>query len=83
MKKRDKILTTLQGLTSTVKRYPVSIILFLCSAILTSCYINNNKLTNFSEFLISFLLGATIYMLLQMIYERFFSGTKLDLFFVL
>lgn len=81
MKKRDKILTTLQGLTSTVKRYPVSIILFLCSAILTSCYINNNKLTNFSEFLISFLLGATIYMLLQMIYERFFSGTKIRLVF--
>ncbi|TAH64496.1 MAG: DUF4153 domain-containing protein [Anaerolineaceae bacterium] len=81
MKNIDKLWTTLRGFTSTINRYPVTILLFLFSAIFTSYNINTNDLDNIVEILFALALGATLYMLLQMVYERFCHGMKTRLIF--
>ena len=40
MKQIKKIAATLQGFTGTIRRFPVAILFFLLSAILTSYYIS-------------------------------------------
>lgn len=77
MKKFDKLWTILKGFTSTINRFPITILLFLIAAIYTSYNINANYYTNnYGEIILALSLGASMYMLLQMVYERFCQGIK-------
>ena len=53
MKNIDKLKLTLKGFTSTINRYPITILLFLFSAIFTSYHISTNNLNNIGEILLS------------------------------
>ena len=81
MKNIDKLWTTLRGFTSTINRYPVTILLFLLSAIFTSYNISTNDLDGIIEILFALALGAALYMVLQIVYERFYHGKKTRLIF--
>lgn len=81
MKKINKVLTTLKGFTSTINRYPITIMLFLFSAILTSYNIIISDFDNYIELLLSFILGAAVFMVLQMVFERFYQEKSTRLIF--
>lgn len=81
MKNIDKLWTTLRGFTSTINRYPVTILLFLLSAIFTSYNISTNDIDGIIEILFALALGAALYMVLQIVYERFYHGKKTRLIF--
>lgn len=82
MKNKDKLKTTLKGFTSTINRYPITILLFLFSAVFTSYQISTNDLINIGEILFALAFGAALFMVLQMVYERFCHGKKIRLIFV-
>lgn len=81
MNRISKLWTTLRGFTSTIIRYSIAILFFLFSAIFTSYNINTNGLNNIVEILFAFALGSALYMVLQMVYERFYHGKKIRLIF--
>lgn len=81
MKNIEKLLTTIKGVTSTINRYPITILLFLFSSILTSYNISVNVLKNFDELLLAFIVGAAVFMVLQMVFERIYHGTRTRLLF--
>ena len=81
MKKIDKLRTTLKGFTSTINRYPITILFFLISAIITSYNISTRDLSNITELLFTLALGAGIFMVLQMVFERFYHGKKIRFIF--
>ena len=82
MKNIDKLKTTLKGFTSTINRYPMTILLFLFSAIFTSYQISTNDLNNIGEILLSLAFGAVLCMVLQTVFERFCHGKKIRLIFI-
>lgn len=73
MKNIDKLLTTLMGFTSTINRYPITILMFLFAAIITSLNISTRDFNNYPELLLSFILGAAAFMVLQMVFEHFYQ----------
>jgi hypothetical protein len=81
MKNIDKLKLTLKGFTSTINRYPITILLFLFSAIFTSYHISTNNLNNIGEILLSLAFGAALFMVLQTVFERFCHGKKTRLIF--
>lgn len=81
MKNIDKIKSTLKGFTSTINRYPITILLFLLSAILASYHISTNDISNIGELLLALAFGATLFMVLQIVYERFCQVKKIRIIF--
>ena len=81
MKNIDKLRTTLKGFTSTINRYPITILLFFLSAILTAYHISTNELRNLGEILLALAFGAVLFMVLQATYERFSYSKKARLVF--
>lgn len=81
MRKIDKLFTTLRGITSTINRYPITILLFLFSAILRTYNISGNNIDNYGEILLAFTVGAAIFMVLQMVFEHFYYENKTRLLF--
>lgn len=81
MKSINKLFIILRGFTSTINRYHITILFFLFSAILTSYNISTNDLNNFTELILSLILGATVFMVLQIVYEHFFQETSIHLIF--
>lgn len=82
MKNIDKLKSTLKGFTSTINRYPITILLFLLSAIIASYQISTNDLSNISELLFALAFGAALFMVLQIVYERFCQGKKIRIIFM-
>lgn len=82
MKHINKITSTLQGFTDTIIRFPITILFFFLSAVLTSYYISIKDFNeNYLELLLSFAVGAGIYMVLQLIYERFFTAKSIRIIY--
>lgn len=81
MKHIQRFLATLQGFTGTIRRFPITILFFFLSAILTSYYIGTSNIDKFSHILFSFILGAAIFMVLQLFYERFISRKGIRIVF--
>jgi len=81
MKHLEKLTSTLQGFTGTIKRFPLTIVFFFSSAILTSYYITKEADDNYFELLFSFIFGAALFMVLQLCYERFIRSEKIRLIF--
>ena len=82
MRNIDKIKTTLKGFTSTINRYPITILFFMFSAIFLSYQISTNDLDNIGQILFALAFGATLFMVLQIVYERFCHGNKIRLVFM-
>lgn len=84
MKHIQKLVSTFQGFTCTIRRFPVTFLLFLLSAIYTSYNIYKGFLDNYMEVIYAFVLGAAVYIVLQLLYERFIDSKIIRiLFFVL
>lgn len=81
MRKKDKLKTALRGFTSTINRYPITIMFFLLSAVFTSYSISTNDIDDLAKLLFTFALGAVLFMVLQIIYERFCHGRLIRLIF--
>lgn len=80
MKHKEKLRSTLLGFNNTVNRFPITILLFLFSAILTSYSISNHT-DDFTEILFALAVGAVVFLVLQIVNERFFHGRKIRLLF--
>ncbi len=81
MRNIDKIKTTLKGFTSTINRYPITILFFMFSAIFLSYQISTNDLDNIGQILFALAFGATLFMVLQIVYERFCHVKKIRIIF--
>ncbi len=62
-----------KGFVNTVFRFPVTMLFLILTAIWCFIAINQQNFEQYSKFMLSFVLGASIYVVLQMVYERFFS----------
>lgn len=81
MKNMEKLWTTLRGFTYTINRFSITILLFVCAAVLSSYNISIRDSNNFIELLYSFIVGAATFMVLQMVYEHFYRKTGIRLMF--
>lgn len=71
MMKFDKLLKVTKEFSSTIIRFPIAIMFLVFSAILTSYNISTNNYNIYNVSIRTFLLGASIFLVLQMVYERF------------
>lgn len=62
-----------KGIVNTVSRFPITMLFLLLTAIWNIMAINNQSFESYNKLMLSFVLGASIYVVLQMVYERFFS----------
>lgn len=62
-----------KGFLNTVLRFPVTMLFLILTAIWCFLAINQQNFEQYNKLMLSFILGASIYVVLQMIYERFFS----------
>ncbi|NLJ95785.1 MAG: DUF4153 domain-containing protein [Clostridiales bacterium] len=81
MKNINKLIITLRDFTSTIIRFHISILFFFLSAILTAYNISKGDFENYVELLLAFMVGATVFLVLQLIYEHFMQGTSIHLIF--
>lgn len=82
MNNKDKLKSTLKGFTSTINRFPISIMFFLFSAIFTSYHISTDNLRNIDKILFALAFGSALFLVLQMVYERFYNSNKTRLVFM-
>ncbi len=83
MKNKPSLRERWQGLTDTVNRFPLTFILLITAVVSGEIAIETqNNLIYFRLFL-SFLIGAMAFIVLQLLYERFFDNPLLRLIFVL
>lgn len=83
MKNNSRFKTALKGFTATITRYPAAILLFFISAAVASYNIDTNEIDNLPEVLFSLALGATVSLVLQMVYERCCSGNAIRTVFII
>lgn len=81
MKYIKNLTSAMRGFIGTIRRFPASVLFFLLCAILTSYNINAGFKDSYFKILFSFILGAAIFMVLQMTYERFIRAGKARLIF--
>ncbi len=62
-----------KGIVNTVSRFPITMLFLLLTAIWNIMAINHQSFESYNKIMLSFVLGASIYVVLQMIYERFLS----------
>lgn len=74
-----KIREKWQGLIDTVMRFPMTVILLVAAAASNTLSIESEYNNIYSKLLVTFLLGASLYVVLQMLYERFFDHPILRL----
>ncbi len=70
-----------QGLADTVNRFPLTIILLIAAAASNTIGIESEDNLVYTHLLITFLVGAAAFVVLQMLYERFFDNPVLRLIF--
>ncbi len=83
MKNKPSLKERWQGLTDTVNRFSLTFILLITAMVSGAIAIETPDNLIFSRFYISFLIGAMLFAVLQMLYERFFSNPVLRLIFAL
>ncbi|MGF7142547.1 hypothetical protein HNQ56_000965 [Anaerotaenia torta] len=72
-----------QGLMDTVTRFPMAVLLLVAAVVSNALAIDSNYNNIYSELLVTFLLGASIYVVFQMLHERFFDHPILKLVYIL
>ena len=83
MKQIDKMKDRWKGFIDTVLRFPFTIVMLVAAVITNANAINVESDDNFIRLLVSFILGASLYTVFQMIYERFYSKQSMRILFVL
>ncbi|MHB8127685.1 MAG: DUF4153 domain-containing protein, partial [Mobilitalea sp.] len=83
MKQIDKMKDRWKGFIDTILRYPFTIVMLVAAVITNAIAINVQSTDNFIRLLVSFILGASVYTVFQMIYERFYSKPSMRILFVL
>jgi hypothetical protein len=63
-----------KGIVNTVLRFPVTVLFLLLTAVWDIMAINQQNFEPYNKFMLSFVLGAAIFIVLQMIYERFLNN---------
>ena len=82
MKQINKLKETGEGIITTITRFPL-LVLFLIAAVISNMIaINLQEDERYVRLLITFLLGACIYAVFQMIYERFFNKPLIRITFM-
>lgn len=82
MKNIAKLKVRWKGIIDMVKRFPLVIILLISSVITNAIAINLQKQEPYIKLLVTFLLGAFIYAVFQLFYERFCLNTNLRYLFM-
>ncbi len=67
----------------TVTRFPMTVLLLVAAVVSNALAIDSNYNNIYSELLVTFLLGASIYVVLQILHERFFDHPILKLVYIL
>ncbi|MDF2942741.1 MAG: putative rane protein [Herbinix sp.] len=83
MNQIDKIRVRWKGYSDTVLRFSFAIIMLVAAAISNSFSINIQDNNNYMKFYITFVLGASIYIVFQLLYERFFEKPVTRISFML
>ncbi len=74
MNKRMNLRDRWQGLTDTVMRFPLTVLLLVASIVTNVIAIESSFEVIYTKLLITFLLGASIFVVLQLLYERFLEN---------
>jgi hypothetical protein len=71
-----------KGIVNTIWRFPVTVLFLLLTTIWGIMAISQEDFVAYNKFMISFVLGAAIFIVLQMIYERFFHNPTIRYIFM-
>lgn len=72
MKFKQKLTSALHGFTGTIRRFPVTFICFLLSAFVSSYFKEKDYYgEEYFTILFTFIIGAAVYMVLRLTFERF------------
>ncbi len=83
MNKRLKLREKWQGLTDTVLRFPLTVILLVAAVVTNIIAIESDYEIIYTELLVTFLLGASMFVVLQLLYERFMENPIFRIVFML
>ena len=83
MNKRMNLKERWQGLTDTVMRFPFTVLLLIASIVTNIIAIESDYEIIYTKLLVTFLLGASIFVVLQLIYERFMENPIFRIVFML
>ncbi len=83
MKGISKLKLKWKGLADTVNRFPLTIILLIAAAASNTIGIETKDNLIYTKLLMAFLVGAAVFAVLQMFYERFLENPILRLIFAL
>lgn len=72
-----------QGLTDTVMRFPLTVLLLIASIVTNVIAIESDYEIIYTKLLVTFLLGASIFVVLQLLYERFMENPIFRIVFML
>jgi len=82
MKQIDKMKDRWKGFIDTVLRFPFTIVMLVAAVITNAIAINLQSDDNLIRLLVSFILGASLYAVFQMIYERFLNKPSTRIIFM-
>jgi hypothetical protein len=83
MKNRNKLKEKWLGLTDTVTRFPLTFLLLLTAVITNALALETQDNLIYMNLLITFLLGAAIFVVLQLLYERFLEYPVFRIMFMI
>ena len=82
MSRQIKLREKWQGLTDTVMRFPLTVILLIAATVTNVIAITSEYDISYTRLLITFLLGAAFSAVLQLIYERFIENPVFRIVFM-
>lgn len=71
MSRLNKIKSTIVGFTNTITRFPLTVIFLIAAVILNAYKISTNEGEYYEELMFSFVIGASLSIVLQLLWERF------------
>ncbi len=83
MNKKISLRERWQGLTDTVMRFPLTVILLIAAVVTNLIAIESEYELVYTKLLVTFLLGAVIFVVLQLLYERFMDNPVFRIIFML
>ncbi len=83
MNKRINLRERWQGLTDTVMRFPLTVILLIAAVVTNLIAIESDDQLVYTKLLVTFLLGAAVFVVLQLLYEHFLKNPIFRIVFML
>ena len=82
MNKKINLRERWQGLTDTVMRFPLTVILLIAAVVNNLIAIESDDQLVYTKLLVTFLLGAAIFVVLQLLYEHFLENPIFRIIFM-